>query len=105
MSIKSKKNICLILSLFAYIFIYLFFLLDKVLKYSEVITASYLLFILFISLIFFGYQKDKKNFLKKKIFLIVLISLILYFLIIYGLGFIVGFLKNSYSLEFFFNYK
>lgn len=101
MSIKSKKNICLILSLFAYIFIYLFFLLDKVLKYSEVITASYLLFVLFISLIFFGYQKDKKNFLKKKILLIVLISLILYFFIIYGLGFIVGFLKNSYSLEFF----
>ncbi len=96
---RSIKNSLFMSILLIYILIYMFFLLDKLLIYSESITASFCLLVAFISFILFGYQKDKKKYLKKNILGLVITQIIMYFVIIYSLGFLVGFLKNSYSLS------
>ena len=64
---RSIKNSLFMSILLIYILIYMFFLLDKLLIYSESITASFCLLVAFISFILFGYQKDKKKYLKKNI--------------------------------------
>ena len=58
-----------------------------------------MMLISFVAYLFYGYAKDKKTYARKSIFQIMITQLIIYFLVIYGLGIIVGFLKNSYSLK------
>lgn len=96
---KMAKNFTIILLLGTYIYLYVFYILGKYLKYSESITAGAMIIIAFIAYLFYGYAKDKKTYAKKSIFQIIITQIIIYFLIIYGLGLVVGFLKNSYSLK------
>lgn len=96
--VRNLKNFSFIFSLIAYIYIYFTVVLQKSLENSEVITASFLMIITFLSFYAYGYRKDKINIKKKNIVTVSLISLILYFVLIYVLGLLTGFLRNSYSL-------
>lgn len=69
------------------------------LKYSESIIASGLILIFFISVLFYGFRTPIDSELKKKIIKRVLSSIGIYFLVIYSIGLITGFLNNSYSLK------
>ena len=115
MNIRSLKNTILFALLTIYILAYKLFLFPHFMKYSELISASFFV-ILFgfslsfssaaawdtvISLLFLGFRKDKSTPLSKNVFKVVLFYLILLFLIMYGLGIHVGFLRNAYSRSFF----
>lgn len=94
------KNSIILLLLGTYIYLYVFYILDNLLKYSESITSGAVILISFIAYLFYGYAKDKRTFARKSIFQIIITQMIIFFLISYGLGLVVGFLKNSYSLRF-----
>ena len=96
---KYLKNFIIILLLGTYIYLYVFYILSKFLKYSESITAGAMIVVTFIAYLFYGYAKDKRTYARKSIFQIVITQLIIFFLVTYGLGLAVGFLKNSYSLK------
>ncbi len=98
---KNIKNFIILLLLGTYIFLYVFYILDRYLKYSDVITSSVVMIITFIAFLFYGFAKDKNNYAKKSIKQIIITQLIVYFLVTYILGLVVGFLKNAYSLQFF----
>ena len=98
---RTTKNILIILFTSAYILLYVLCVLKKYLKYSEAVTAAALIIICFVSYLFYGYVKDKKTYIKKNVMQIVITQIIVYFVVTYCVGLIVGFLKNSYSLNFF----
>ena len=98
---RSFKNIIIYLLLGTYIYLYVFYILSKFLKYSEPISAASMIIIAFIAYLFYGYAKDKKTYAKKSFFQIILTQIVIFFLVTYGLGLIVGFLENSYSLKIF----
>ena len=84
-----------------YIYLYVFYILSKFLKYSEPISAASMIIITFVAYLFYGYAKDKRTYAKKSFFQIILTQIVIFFLVTYGLGLIVGFLENSYSLKIF----
>ncbi len=92
------KNFVCVSLFIIYIFLYRLFIVTKLLKYTEFITASFMLIMTFIAILFYGYRKDKINPLKKNVYIITIIQILFFFAISYGLGLVVGFLKNSYSL-------
>ncbi len=98
---RSFKNIIIYLLLGTYIYLYVFYILSKFLKYSEPISAASMIIITFVAYLFYGYAKDKKTYAKKSFFQIILTQIVIFFLVTYGLGLIVGFLENSYSLKIF----
>lgn len=97
---KRKVTIILLASFIIYAFIYQFFLLKTLLKYVEFINAAFVLLVSFFSIFILGFRKDSYTFLKKNITMMTIIALILFFTISYGAGLMVGFLKNSYALNF-----
>ena len=99
---RDFKSIFLIISLIAYVFLYRLVIIKHFLKFSGVITATYLLIIFFISYLFLGFQRNKMNTIRKETSTMVTISVLVYFILIYGCGFVTGFLKNSYSIN---NYR
>lgn len=96
---RDFKSIFLIISLIAYVFLYRLVIIKHFLKFSGVITATYLLIIFFISYLFLGFQRNKMNTIRKETSTMVTISVLVYFILIYGCGFVTGFLKNSYSMN------
>lgn len=98
MSKRKISTISILLSLFLYIVFYRLLLIKEFLKYSEIITACFILVLLFISIRLLGFQDDKKTRLKQSVFTITMTQVILYFALTYALGIMIGFLKNSYSL-------
>ena len=98
---RSFKNIIIYLLLGTYIYLYVFYILSKFLKYSEPISAASMIIITFVAYLFYGYAKEKKTYAKKSFFQIILTQIVIFFLVTYGLGLIVGFLENSYSLKIF----
>ena len=98
---RSFKNIIIYLLLGTYIYLYVFYILSKFLKYSEPISAASMIIITFVAYLFYGYAKDKRTYAKKSFFQIILTQIVIFFLVTYGLGLIVGFLENSYSLKIF----
>ena len=95
---RNLKNIIICLILISYIFVYRFFIYTDLLKYNESITSSFSIVLFTLSLLFYGYRKNIRNIVNSKIIKNLLWNIALYFLIIYGVGIIVGFLSNSYSL-------
>ena len=57
--------------------------------------------ILGLSIKFLGFRKDKSTVLSKNVMRVVIFYLFLVFFVMYGLGIIVGFLKNAYSRSLF----
>lgn len=97
---KKRFTVIFLLSFVLYAFFYQFFLLKYLLKYVEFINAAFVLLISFFSILILGFRRDSYTFLKKNITMITVIALILFFTISYGAGLVVGFLKNSYALNF-----
>lgn len=81
----------------AYIVLYKFFIFENYMKYSEFISVSFLGVVLALSIIFLGFRKSKNTILGKNVFKIVLFYVVLAFFVMYGIGLIVGFLRNAYS--------
>lgn len=98
MSKRTIKDISILSLIFIYTIIYRLVIFKHALKYSEIITATFLMLLAFISILLLGFQKDKKTRLKQYINRTTISIIIVFFLISYGLGFFVGFLKNAYSL-------
>ena len=96
--IKEKfKSVILGLILIIYTIVYQTYILKNLLKYSESLSASLILIIMFLSILLFGYRKDNPNRLKKLILYKTIIIVIAYFLIIYLCGLSMGFNRNVYS--------
>lgn len=98
MSRRTIKNISILSLIFIYTIVYRLVIFKHALKYSESITAAFLLLLAFGSIVLLGYQKDKKTRIKQYVTRTTISIIIIFFLISYGLGFFVGFLRNAYSL-------
>lgn len=100
MSRRNIKN-CLIVALFiTYIILYRLVVFPNYMKISEIISASFVVVMLALSIKMLGFRKDKPSVLSKNITKIVLFYIIITFFIMYGLGILVGFLQNAYSHSF-----
>ena len=92
---KQIKNYSLLLLLVVYTIFYRFYLLKHTLQYSESITAAIMIIITALAVILLGFQKNKQTRIKKYITNVTIIIIILFFAISYGIGLVVGFLKNQ----------
>lgn len=99
MTKRGSKNIILLVLLTVYIFVYRFFIYKYLLRYNESITASFMIFIMALSMFFLGYRKINNSEIKNKFVIVVLTFVFIYFIGTYGLGLVLGFLSNSYSLR------
>lgn len=96
---RNKKNIILLSSLIIFIVIYRLVVYTKLLKYSESISASFSILLLFSAVVMLGFKKTNSNELKSSFMKTIITCIVLYFISIYGVGLAVGFLSNSYSLN------
>lgn len=94
-------NTSIILILFLYTLFNRFYLLNNYLKYAEFISAAFIIIITFLSIYLYGFKKSRNTKIEKEVVSISRIVIIIYFVIIYGIGVFAGFLKNAYSLKFF----
>ena len=101
MKIRSLKNSILLVAIISYVIFYKLFIFQNYMKYSEIISASFTIILLGISIVFLGFRKDKSTVLSKNVMRVVIFYLFLVFFVMYGLGIIVGFLKNAYSRSLF----
>ena len=100
MNKKGIKNRCLLFSLLIYILLYRLVIYEHILKYSESITAAFMMIMLFVAIMLLGFQKNKTTKITKYVTNITITIIVIFFIISYGLGLAVGFLRNSYSLAF-----
>ncbi|MBR4618525.1 MAG: signal peptidase I [Bacilli bacterium] len=98
MSKRNIKDAFLLLTVLLYSVIYRIFIFQKALKYSESITGAFIILLAFISIILLGFRKNKTTKIKHYISSVTFCIVIAFFVISYGLGLAVGFLKNAYSL-------
>lgn len=96
---RDFRSIYLLLSLILYALLYRFIIIKYFLRLSSVLTATFLLVLFFISYFLLGFQKNKMNSIRKETSTMIVICVLLYFILIYGIGFFTGFLKNSYSMN------
>ncbi|MDO4996905.1 MAG: signal peptidase I [Bacilli bacterium] len=82
-----------------YSLLYKFVIFDNYKMYAEYITSAFSAFIVFLSYLFFGYQKDKPTELKKTIITIEIVVLLAFFSIYYGSGLFLGYLESPYALN------
>lgn len=97
---RGIKNTILLTCIALYIIVYKLFLFTNFMKYSDMITSSFLVALLAGSIFFLGYRKNKTDIDGKYIMRIVVFFISMTFLAMYALGFLTGFLKNGYSLNF-----
>lgn len=100
MNKRGIKNTIISIVLIAYIVLYRLVIFPQYMKYSAIITSSFLVVLLALSIWFLGFRRDKPTFDSRNITRNVIFYLFLTFVLMYGLGFIVGFLKNAYSRNF-----
>ena len=99
MNNKNFKNILLVFLISIFLLIFNIFVNKNGFVYAESIMAAFLMVIVFVSILLFGFQKDKKNHLKNNIFIKVAQVLTLYFIVIYLSGLYFGFSKIVFSLK------
>lgn len=97
MSKRDFKNISLLIILLIYSIIYRLFIYKNMLGYSEAFSAALIILLTFLAIKFLGFQKNKKTKIKQYITNVTIITIILFFVLSYGIGLFVGFLSNSYS--------
>ena len=98
---RNIKNGAILIILMAYMVLYKLVVFPHFMKYSEMITASFLAILLATSIFLLGYRKDKNTILFQNVFKYTVFYVLLIGFVIYGVGFFVGFLKNAYSREIF----
>lgn len=96
---RDKKNIFIFISLLIFIVLYSTIISKYCIQYSKTIITSFILIISFITSKLLGYKKDKTNKLKKSIAKIIIIELIIFFIIIYGIGLFTSFNKLPYTIN------
>lgn len=96
---RDIKNILLFIALFIYIYIYKTVIINKYLHLEQIISPIILIIISFIAILLLGIRKTPDKILEKHTQNLLLYEIVIYFLITYGIGIFIGFLKNSYSLE------
>ena len=101
MSQRSMKNGIIALLFVAYIILYRLFIFTNYMKFAEMISASFLIVVLALSIKLLGFRKDKPSMLSKNIIKVTVFYLVLAFSVMYGLGLVVGFLHNAYSRSLF----
>lgn len=94
---RSLKNIALLVIFVLYTLLYKGFIFPNYMKYSDIINASFFIVFLFGAIKCLGYRKDKMTILTRNILKVVVFHLLLIFVVMYGVGFFVGFLRNAYS--------
>lgn len=99
MKVRTIKNWLILSLLIVYIVLYKFFIFQNYMKYSEFISTSFLAIVLTLSIILLGFRKDKVTILGKNVFKIVLVYIIIAFFVMYGIGSLSGYLKNTYPLN------
>lgn len=96
---RTVKNYILFVLMIIYICIYRLFIYTKLLRYNDSINASFMIGLVSLSILFLGYRKINNSELKNKFIILVLGFIFLYFIGTYGIGLLLGFLSNSYSLK------
>lgn len=96
---KSKKGIIINLCLIIYGFIFQAIILNNFLKYSDYINVAFMSIMAYIAIKLYGFQKDKQTRTKKAIFFKIVLVVLLYFVVSYGISFLIGFNKNAYSTK------
>lgn len=97
MSRRIIKNTFLVILFLGYIVLYKLFIFENYMKYSEIISSSFTLILFALSVRLLGFRKNKPNFLSRNVFKVVLMYVLIAFVGMYGVGFMIGFLKNGYS--------
>lgn len=97
---RSIKNSVLLALLVVYVVLYKLIIFNNFMKYSGLITASFLVVLLGISVKFLGFRKSKPTVMSNNILKNVIFYLIVTFILMYALGSVVGFLTNAYSRSF-----
>ena len=100
MSKRMIKNISIFAIFVLYIILYKVVLFQNFMKCSEIINASFLLIMVSLAIWLLGIRKYKSTYMSKNIFRVTIFYIGLAFVVMYGLGFVVGFLKNAYSRSF-----
>ena len=100
MKVRTIKSWFILVLLAAYVFLYRLFIFSNYMQYSEFISASFLMVVLALSILLLGFRKSKTTILEKNVFKVVIFYMTLSFFIMYGIGLIVGFLRNAYSRNF-----
>lgn len=98
---RTVKNSAILILLITYIFLYKLLVFPHFMKYSEMISASFLAIVFALAIFMLGWRKDKSTILFQNVIKFTTFYVILTGFIIYGIGFFVGFLKNAYSREIF----
>lgn len=97
---KRKFNNVFILVIFAvYVAYYRLFLSRVESSIGEFINLASIIVIAFISILLLGFRRDRLTTIKKAILSTTLSEILLFIAISYGLGFVTGYLQNSYSLD------
>ena len=96
-----NKNIIILLNigLLLYTIIFQLFIIEKLLKYNELISAAFMLIVLAITIYLLNFKRDNKTKLKNEILYKTIFLVIIFFAITYMAGFLTGFYKNAYSLR------
>lgn len=97
---RSIKNSILLTLLVVYVVLYKLIIFNNFMKYSGLITTSFLVVLLGISIKFLGFRKNKPTVMSNNILKNVIFYLIVTFILMYALGSVVGFLTNAYSRSF-----
>ncbi|MBE6145076.1 MAG: signal peptidase I [Firmicutes bacterium] len=95
---RDIKNIFILLCMCIYIIVYNKIIIAKYLEYENIISPIFMIVTSFITILLLGYRKDKNKLLEKRTLNLLIYELIVYFLLTYGIGILIGFLNNSYSL-------
>ena len=97
---RGLKNTILLSLIALYIIVYKVFLFTNFMKQSSMFTATFMVALVPLAIYFLGYRKNKSDRDEEYVMKMVVFFLSIFFLATYGLGFLTGFLKNGYSLNF-----
>lgn len=93
------KYIILIALISIFLLVFNFIIKPNIILYAESIMAAFMLLIIFLSIQFFGFQKDKNNRVKNNLLIKICQILTIYFIVIYLLGLYFGYSKIVFSLK------
>ena len=97
---KRKYNNILILVVFTlYVAYYRFILSIRQSYLVDAINVASVAVMAFIAILLLGFRKDKMTGIKKSILGMTISEILIFFAISYGLGYITGFMKNSYVFD------
>lgn len=99
MNKRDVRGTFIILLLVIYTIVFRNYIADKYVDMYYAITSAFMAFTLAISFIFFGYHKLKFNSVKKNTIILLFIVLVVYFIAIYGIGYVTGYEQNTNDLS------